>query len=651
MPSDSRVYKVRDDVEFHETRETGGKRITVSDPIGGSFFRISELQKQILLFFQEKPRRVSDFIDHLEATTDYTLDGESIAQFLENLKSKQILDLHACAHIQAKVLPEITTRAKASIFKLIRKKMPRELSGGDTQNAQRILTDLSNLQPMKAMRRAEKQTFSDPELKENIINEVYETTIIQNRDTRQQDKLNIGLETFSFFNPLPYFEKYHRLIFAALSPITTLAFLIGLAWAIHTLIYSPLMEWRRLQEYGILMMNEYILITIMGYFHTSVHELFHAFICYRLGGKPRKIGFLLFFGFIPAFFADVTDAYRLPRWKRTLVGLGGIIGESVIGILGLIVWHNVPADSYVALICRFNTYLWLGSVYANLIPVFKLDGYYILTDWVGIDNLYYRSFKYIKDVFLSIFLKIKPESVSLYVKSIFIIYVGLTAFLYGFGIILGLNSSLIFWPLIRLIPKIFMFIFLCRIFLGMLTFVYEKIFDRKQTLSDEDEPSADRHIRPLALSTLMGVLLFVSLAKLPLGEHFNSPLQVIRGNDTSVAHIQIEVDETHLRLLEKDTQIHITDQHGEVHRYHVHYALSSGELKTKRRFFRITVFPPSSTFEVELKPVPGEASSSSDFLDAGKVAVHIPADEKRTLFEKYVQPAIVYTFVNWWTVF
>ncbi len=130
------------------------------------------------------------------------------------------------------------------------------------------------------------------------------------------------------------------------------------------------------REFAIL----YLAIFVSGLWH----ELGHATACTRHGVPHGDVGFGLYFIF-PAFYSDVTKAWRLPGRDRAVVDLGGIYFQSLViiaaGAYGL--WSG----NVVAL--RF---LWITAfmMLHNLNPVFKMDGYWLFSDLTGLTNLHKR---------------------------------------------------------------------------------------------------------------------------------------------------------------------------------------------------------------------------------------------------------------------
>jgi len=102
------------------------------------------------------------------------------------------------------------------------------------------------------------------------------------------------------------------------------------------------------------------------------------------------------FGIVPGMYADVSDIYFFPKWKRALVLAAGSFGQILLWVISTLVWQfSEPGTllqlySYIFIMC--NGF----AVFKNLFPfVGKTDGYHIFVDLIGIENLFVRSFQYV----------------------------------------------------------------------------------------------------------------------------------------------------------------------------------------------------------------------------------------------------------------
>src|SRR5258707_5505521 len=129
------------------------------------------------------------------------------------------------------------------------------------------------------------------------------------------------------------------------------------------------------------------------------HELSHGLTCKRFGGKVHEIGLLLVY-LQPAMYCNVSDAWLFPeKGKRLLVTVAGVWFEVFCWALATICWRLTdPATlpNYVALVIA--TTLGIKTLF-NLNPLIKLDGYYLLSDYLEIPNLRKNAYRHIGSCF------------------------------------------------------------------------------------------------------------------------------------------------------------------------------------------------------------------------------------------------------------
>jgi putative peptide zinc metalloprotease protein len=117
---------------------------------------------------------------------------------------------------------------------------------------------------------------------------------------------------------------------------------------------------------------------------TPWHELGHAAAARYFGARHGPLGVGLM-GITLVAYVEVTDIWRLPRRQRFFVDVGGVYFQSMSVIL-LALWAWATGDVaplFVALAMDF-------AMLMNLNPLFKLDGYWAVSDATGIPNLHLR---------------------------------------------------------------------------------------------------------------------------------------------------------------------------------------------------------------------------------------------------------------------
>ena len=131
-------------------------------------------------------------------------------------------------------------------------------------------------------------------------------------------------------------------------------------------------------------------------FLKTLHEFGHAFVAKHHGVRVPTMG-LAFMVFAPVAYSDVTDAWRLrSRKDRLSISLAGIKVELVIGAFAMALWGLTPSGILNSICFLLSTTTLLSTILVNLNPAMRFDGYYILSDFWGIDNLSSESAKFTK---------------------------------------------------------------------------------------------------------------------------------------------------------------------------------------------------------------------------------------------------------------
>src|SRR5215469_5928634 len=128
------------------------------------------------------------------------------------------------------------------------------------------------------------------------------------------------------------------------------------------------------------------MITVFALFIASAafHELGHAAGCRYGGARPGRIGAGIYLIW-PSFFTNVTDSYRLSRAGRLRTDLGGLY-FNLISILALAgVYAATGAEILLLAIAVIHL-----EMLEQLLPFARFDGYWILSDLIGVPDLFAR---------------------------------------------------------------------------------------------------------------------------------------------------------------------------------------------------------------------------------------------------------------------
>ena len=128
------------------------------------------------------------------------------------------------------------------------------------------------------------------------------------------------------------------------------------------------------------------------FFVKALHELGHAFTAVRYGCRVPTIG-VAFIVMAPLLYTDVTETWRLSNRKhRLLVDAAGILVELGIACLATFLWVFLPEGPARGVAFTMATTSWIMSVLLNMSPFTRFDGYYLLSDYLQVDNLQPRAF-------------------------------------------------------------------------------------------------------------------------------------------------------------------------------------------------------------------------------------------------------------------
>lgn len=140
---------------------------------------------------------------------------------------------------------------------------------------------------------------------------------------------------------------------------------------------------------------EYVILYLAFFLSVCLHEFAHGTVCRYVGGKVGTVGLMLIL-FTPAMYCDISGIRMVEDRRKQ-------IAASASGI-----YVNIIAMSFASIAFAINqrsifaafAILSLTTIISNLIPVIRLDGYWILSFATGITNLYKKSLKGVGKLFV-----------------------------------------------------------------------------------------------------------------------------------------------------------------------------------------------------------------------------------------------------------
>jgi Multidrug resistance efflux pump len=182
-------------------------------------------------------------------------------------------------------------------------------------------------------------------------------------------------------------------IFDWLVPRTRWAFTIWFQIAAVILIASGVLmnylHWEELtvDVYTLFNLNGLFLVWIVTLGVVTLHEFAHGITCCHFGGKVQEIGFMLIY-FQPAFYCDVSDSWMFPsKRSRMWVTFAGGYFQLVVWSICTLLWRVTDTDTTINQLALVVIVFAGVQTLFNFNPLIKLDGYYLLSDYLEIPNL------------------------------------------------------------------------------------------------------------------------------------------------------------------------------------------------------------------------------------------------------------------------
>lgn len=123
------------------------------------------------------------------------------------------------------------------------------------------------------------------------------------------------------------------------------------------------------------------------------HEFGHGLTCTHFGGEVHEMGFAMIF-LMPAFYCNVSDAWLFSeKSKRLWVGFAGPYFELFLWSLAVFAWRVTEPETVINFVALSVMATSGAKTLMNFNPLIKLDGYYLLSDYLELHNLRKRSFR------------------------------------------------------------------------------------------------------------------------------------------------------------------------------------------------------------------------------------------------------------------
>jgi putative peptide zinc metalloprotease protein len=138
-----------------------------------------------------------------------------------------------------------------------------------------------------------------------------------------------------------------------------------------------------------------LMIALLYPVSKALHELGHAYATKAGGGEVHEMGIMLLVFFpVPYVDCSASSAFR-ERWRRVLVASAGIMVELSLAALAVFAWVYLPQGPWRAAAFNLMLLCSVSTVVFNANPLLRFDGYFVLSDLLGIPNLDKRASGYL----------------------------------------------------------------------------------------------------------------------------------------------------------------------------------------------------------------------------------------------------------------
>lgn len=140
-----------------------------------------------------------------------------------------------------------------------------------------------------------------------------------------------------------------------------------------------------------------LLVKLFFWLTVISHQIVHALALVHYRRRVREFGFTMLHGFIPTFYADVTDIFMGTRRGRIVAALSGPLVHLFLGTFYLWVASLLGTGLLKGFLAA-SAILQLQSLFVSLYPFcfLEMDGYHILVDLLGMPTLNHDAVHFVR---------------------------------------------------------------------------------------------------------------------------------------------------------------------------------------------------------------------------------------------------------------
>lgn len=203
------------------------------------------------------------------------------------------------------------------------------------------------------------------------------------------------LHRYLFFRiPLVHPDRFLSATLGYAKPFFSRGFRLLLVFTIVFGLYLVLRQWSEFTETldYLFSFEGLIFFALALIVAKCLHELGHAYTCKYYGLKVPAMG-VAFLVMWPFLYTDTTESWKLKsRRQRLAIGAAGMYAELSLAAFATLLWSFLDDGPIRSAAFFLATASWIITLLINTNPFMRWDGYYLLSDFLGVQNLQDRAF-------------------------------------------------------------------------------------------------------------------------------------------------------------------------------------------------------------------------------------------------------------------
>lgn len=220
---------------------------------------------------------------------------------------------------------------------------------------------------------------------------------------QKTEGFNIFFIMFHLIDPDRFLTRTVKYVRWIWTPPVVAVVVVASIWTVSVFVQNGAQIWSEtLELYKFIgkplvdILQFFAILCIIG----AIHEYAHGYVVKMYGGEVHDIGMALFY-FTPVFYCETSDSFMFPnKWHKFWVTVAGIYIEAIICAFATLLWVASYPDTLTHELA-YKTMLLTGlaTVFFNINPLIKVDGYNALASYLEMPGMREGAFRLIAQSF------------------------------------------------------------------------------------------------------------------------------------------------------------------------------------------------------------------------------------------------------------